>query len=68
MDIYGSSAFYSGLSTIQTGQNRVDQAAGKISQQGTLEPKPKHTYFHTYPHALPTQPELTKKSNIRAPF
>ena len=38
MDISGSSAFYSGLSTIQTGQNRVDQAAGKIASAGTTQP------------------------------
>mgnify|MGYP000361353830 FL=1 len=31
MEISGSSAFYSGLSTIQTGQNRVDQAASQIA-------------------------------------
>ncbi|WP_322615094.1 pyrroloquinoline quinone biosynthesis protein PqqE [Pseudomonas sp. BIC9C] len=31
MEISGSSAFYAGLSTIQTGQNRVDQAAGQIA-------------------------------------
>ena len=35
MDISGSSAFYSGLSSIQTGQNRVDQAAGKIASAAT---------------------------------
>ena len=38
MDISGSSAFYSGLSTIQTGQNRVDQAAGKIASAATSQP------------------------------
>ncbi|RON44519.1 pyrroloquinoline quinone biosynthesis protein PqqE [Pseudomonas frederiksbergensis] len=31
MEISGSTAFYAGLSTIQTGQNRVDQAAGQIA-------------------------------------
>lgn len=31
MEISGSSAFYAGLSTIQTGQNRVDQASGQIA-------------------------------------
>lgn len=31
MEISGSTAFYAGLSTIQTGQNRVDQAAGHIA-------------------------------------
>jgi hypothetical protein len=31
MEISGNSAFYAGLSTIQTGQNRVDQAAGQIA-------------------------------------
>lgn len=31
MDISGNTAFYAGLSTIQTGQNRVDQAAGQIA-------------------------------------
>ena len=38
MEISGSSAFYSGLSTIQTGQNRVDQAAGKIASAATSQP------------------------------
>ncbi|AIG03438.1 pyrroloquinoline quinone biosynthesis protein PqqE [Pseudomonas fluorescens] len=38
MEISGSSAFYSGLSTIQAGQNRVDQAAGKIASAGTSQP------------------------------
>ena len=33
MEISGSSAFYSGLNTIQSGQSRVDQAAGKIALQ-----------------------------------
>ena len=33
MDISGNTAFYSGLSSIQSGQNRVDQAAGKIASQ-----------------------------------
>ena len=36
MEISGNTAFYAGLSTIQTGQNRVDQAAGQISNT-TLE-------------------------------
>jgi hypothetical protein len=31
MEISGNTAFYSGLSTIQTGQNRIDQAAGQIA-------------------------------------
>ncbi|MBV6285742.1 pyrroloquinoline quinone biosynthesis protein PqqE [Pseudomonas aegrilactucae] len=31
MEISGSSAFYAGLSSIQTGQNRVDQAANQIA-------------------------------------
>ncbi|MEB0227109.1 pyrroloquinoline quinone biosynthesis protein PqqE [Pseudomonas sp. 10S4] len=31
MEISGSTAFYAGLSSIQTGQNRVDQAAGQIA-------------------------------------
>jgi len=31
MEISGSTAFYAGLSTIQTGQNRGDQAAGQIA-------------------------------------
>ncbi len=31
MEISGSTAFYAGLSTIQTGQNRVDQAASQIA-------------------------------------
>jgi hypothetical protein len=31
MEISGSPAFYAGLSTLQTGQNRVDQAAGQIA-------------------------------------
>ncbi|MFP3495549.1 pyrroloquinoline quinone biosynthesis protein PqqE [Pseudomonas sp. SIMBA_059] len=38
MEISGSSAFYSGLSTIQTGQNRVDQAAGNIASAATTQP------------------------------
>ncbi|KAA0950184.1 MULTISPECIES: pyrroloquinoline quinone biosynthesis protein PqqE [unclassified Pseudomonas] len=38
MDISGSSAFYSGLSSIQSGQNRVDQAAGKIASAATSQP------------------------------
>ena len=36
MDISGNTAFYAGLSTIQTGQNRVDQASGQIASS-TLE-------------------------------
>ncbi|VVQ14593.1 hypothetical protein PS918_05743 [Pseudomonas fluorescens] len=36
MEISGNTAFYAGLSTLQTGQNRVDQAAGQIANQ-TLE-------------------------------
>lgn len=38
MEISGSSAFYSGLSAIQTGQNRVDQAVGKIASAATSQP------------------------------
>ena len=33
MDISGNTAFYSGLSSIQSGQNRVDQAASQIASQ-----------------------------------
>ena len=36
MEISGSTAFYAGLSTIQTGQNRVDQTAGHIANN-TIE-------------------------------
>ena len=36
MQISGNTAFYAGLSTIQTGQNRVDQAAGQIASN-TIE-------------------------------
>ncbi|MDO7896473.1 pyrroloquinoline quinone biosynthesis protein PqqE [Pseudomonas citrulli] len=36
MQISGNTAFYAGLSTIQTGQNRVDQAAGQIAN-ATIE-------------------------------
>ena len=36
MEISGNTAFYAGLSTIQTGQNRVDQAASQIASN-TLE-------------------------------
>lgn len=36
MEISGNSAFYAGLSTIQTGQSRVEQAAGQIANN-TLE-------------------------------
>lgn len=38
MEISGSSAFYSGLSTIQAGQSRVDKAAGKIASAATTQP------------------------------
>ncbi|WP_411382098.1 pyrroloquinoline quinone biosynthesis protein PqqE [Pseudomonas sp. MPB26] len=38
MDISGSSAFYSGLNTIASGQSRVDQAAGKIASAATSQP------------------------------
>ncbi|OLF51593.1 pyrroloquinoline quinone biosynthesis protein PqqE [Pseudomonas chlororaphis] len=31
MEITGNTAFYAGLSTVQAGQNRVDQAAGQIA-------------------------------------
>ncbi|MGR6734503.1 pyrroloquinoline quinone biosynthesis protein PqqE [Pseudomonas chlororaphis] len=31
MEISGNTAFYAGLSTVQTGQNRVDQAASQIA-------------------------------------
>ncbi|AGL87367.1 MULTISPECIES: hypothetical protein [Pseudomonas] len=31
MQISGNTAFYAGLNAIQTGQNRVDQAAGQIA-------------------------------------
>lgn len=31
MEISGNTAFYAGLSTVQTGQNRVDQSAGHIA-------------------------------------
>ena len=36
MEISGSTAFYAGLSTIQTGQNRVDQASSQIANN-TIE-------------------------------
>lgn len=36
MEISGSTAFYAGLSTLQAGQNRVDQAAGQIANM-TIE-------------------------------
>jgi hypothetical protein len=36
MQISGNTAFYAGLSTLQTGQNRVDQAAGQIASN-TIE-------------------------------
>ena len=38
MEISGSSALYSGLNTIQSGQSRVDQAAGKIASAATSQP------------------------------
>lgn len=31
MEISGNTAFYAGLSTVQAGQSRVDQAAGQIA-------------------------------------
>ena len=34
MEITGSSAYYAGLSAIQSGQNRVDQAASQIANNG----------------------------------
>jgi hypothetical protein len=34
MEISGNTAFYSGLSSIQAGQARVDQAASQIAQNG----------------------------------
>ncbi|MGU3344610.1 pyrroloquinoline quinone biosynthesis protein PqqE [Pseudomonas monsensis] len=36
MEISGNTAFYAGLSSIQTGQNRVDQAASQIANS-TIE-------------------------------
>lgn len=36
MEISGNTAFYAGLSTIQTGQNRVDQASSQIASS-TIE-------------------------------
>lgn len=36
MEISGNTAFYAGLSTIQAGQNRVDQAASQIASS-TIE-------------------------------
>lgn len=33
MEISGNTAFYAGLSSIQSGQNRVDQAASQIVSQ-----------------------------------
>ncbi|WP_434594968.1 pyrroloquinoline quinone biosynthesis protein PqqE [Pseudomonas sp. R4-83] len=36
MEISGSTAFYAGLSSIQSGQNRVDQAASQIANN-TIE-------------------------------
>ncbi|QJI31427.1 pyrroloquinoline quinone biosynthesis protein PqqE [Pseudomonas sp. ADAK18] len=38
MEVSGSSAFYSGLSSMQSGQNRVDAAAGKIASAATSQP------------------------------
>ncbi|MFC6336910.1 pyrroloquinoline quinone biosynthesis protein PqqE [Pseudomonas sp. CCM 7891] len=38
MEISGSSAFYSGLSSIQSGQDRVDQAAGKVASAAISQP------------------------------
>ncbi|MGF6394871.1 pyrroloquinoline quinone biosynthesis protein PqqE [Pseudomonas plecoglossicida] len=31
MEITGNSAYYAGLGALQTGQNRIDQAAGQIA-------------------------------------
>ncbi|MFH0021972.1 pyrroloquinoline quinone biosynthesis protein PqqE [Pseudomonas fluorescens] len=36
MEISGSTAFYAGLSSIQSGQNRIDQAASQIANN-TIE-------------------------------
>lgn len=36
MEISGNTAFYAGLSTVQTGQNRIGQAAGQIASD-TIE-------------------------------
>ena len=36
MEISGNTAFYAGLSSIQSGQNRVDQAASQIANN-TIE-------------------------------
>lgn len=36
MEISGNTAFYAGLSSIQTGQNRLDQAASQIANN-TIE-------------------------------
>lgn len=36
MEISGNTAFYAGLSTVQAGQDRIDQAAGKIAN-ATIE-------------------------------
>ena len=33
MEISGNTAFYAGLSSVQSGQNRVDQAASQIASQ-----------------------------------
>ena len=38
MQISGSSAYYAGLSTIQNGQNRVDQAAAQIANNSADRP------------------------------
>lgn len=37
MEISGNTAFYAGLSSIQSGQNRVDQAASQIAASQTVE-------------------------------
>ncbi|NWL23153.1 pyrroloquinoline quinone biosynthesis protein PqqE [Pseudomonas umsongensis] len=36
MEISGNTAFYAGLSTVQAGQDRIDQAAGNIAN-ATIE-------------------------------
>ena len=36
MEISGNTAFYAGLSAIQTGQNRVDQAASQIANTSQI--------------------------------
>ena len=40
MEISGSSAFSSGLSSIQNGQRRVDQAAAQIAGAGLPQTSP----------------------------